>query len=176
MQAANREIGVPGFHTQIPPSTSESGYREVTFAPYRRLSLNPARAPAVLVVLLPLEAELLVSAERPLAVFRIDADDKSLQLLWPAARILRQGSAERGGLCLWSTCGRGCTCCCGGAGGCDWICRCAGCGDGSCCCGGGVCCWSCGRGCTCCCGGAGGCDWICRCAGCGDGSCCCGCC
>jgi hypothetical protein len=99
MRAANREIGVPGFQTQIPASTSESGYREVTFSPYRRLSLNPARAPAVWVVLLQLEAELRVSAERQpeqqLAVFQIDAGDKCPRLLWMAARILRLGSAER---------------------------------------------------------------------------------
>ena len=77
----------------------DPGFNEFTFSPSRRPSLNPARAPAVWVVLLQLEAELLLSAERQpeqqLAVFQIDAGDKCPRLLWMAARILRLGSAER---------------------------------------------------------------------------------
>jgi len=40
------------------------------------------------------EAEQVASAERPLAVFRIDAGDKSPRLLWLAGQILCWGSAE----------------------------------------------------------------------------------
>ena len=93
LQNANREIGVPGF--QLPTSTSEFRFDEFTFAPFHRPSLNPARAPAVSAVLLLLEAGRLVSAERLLAVFQIDAGDKSLPSLWPAAQISQQGSAAR---------------------------------------------------------------------------------
>ena len=93
LQNANREIGVPGF--QLPASTSEFRFNEFTFAPFHRPSLNPARAPVVSAVLSLLEAELLVSAERLLAVFQIDAGGKSLPSLWPAAQISPQGSVAR---------------------------------------------------------------------------------
>ena len=81
--------------TQIPASTSDFKIKEVTFAPYHRPSLNPGRAPAVSVVLLLLEVEQAVSAERPLVVFRIDAGDKFPRSLWLAVQTLRRGSAER---------------------------------------------------------------------------------
>src|SRR5258708_24609565 len=89
----NREFGVPGF--QLPTSTSQFRLNEFTSAPFHRPSLNPARAPAVSAVLSLLEAGRLVSAERLLAVFQIDAGDKSLPSLWPAAQISRLGSAAR---------------------------------------------------------------------------------
>src|ERR1700674_329293 len=47
LRNANREIGVPGFQTQIPESTSDFRFIDFTFAPSHRPSLNPARAPAV---------------------------------------------------------------------------------------------------------------------------------
>src|SRR5216683_610596 len=93
LQNANREIGVPGF--QLPTSTSQFRLNEFTSAPFHRPSLNPARAPAVSAVLSLLEAGRLVSAERLLAVFQIDAGDKSLPSLWPAAQISPQDSAAR---------------------------------------------------------------------------------
>jgi len=97
IQSARRggEIGVPGFQTQVPESTSGLRFIDFTFAPFRRPSLNPGRAPAVWAVLWLLEAERPVSAWQLLAVFQIDAGDKSPRSLWPEARISRQGSVAR---------------------------------------------------------------------------------
>jgi len=93
LQNANREIGVPGF--QLPTSFSEFRFKGLTFAPFHRASLIPARAPVVSAVLSLLEAELLVSTERFPAAFQIDAGDKSLPSLWRAAQISQRDSAAR---------------------------------------------------------------------------------
>ena len=95
IQSANREIGVPRFQTHISESTSGLRFIDFTFAPFRRPSLNPGRARAVWAVLWPLEAERPVSAQQFLAVFQIDAGDKSPRSLWPEAQISRQGSVAR---------------------------------------------------------------------------------